>query len=199
LTERVWWQLRAWIEEGGIPEGLVRLRLDPQDLSGDGRQLALLEAVGEGGWQGYDPRRPQAERALARVQALVGPDSVLQAVGQGGRLPGERVMWHRWGEDPGPPEHDPEAPWPGTTPGPSPALVPPQPTPVGLEWDEGIPVRVRLGSRWETVLNWAGPWRLQGRWWKGEEPADRYQVVTSAGAFLVVVREGKAYMAGIYD
>jgi protein ImuB len=207
LTERVWWQLRAWIEEangkGGIPGGLVRLRLDPSDLSGDGRQLALLETVtgvdGKWGWQGYDPDRPEVERALARAQALVGPDAVLQAGRQGGRMPGEQVLWHRFGEEPGHPELDIAAPWPGATPGPAPALVPPAPVAIDIEWEEGMPCRIRLGSRWEPVLNWAGPWRLMGRWWKGENAGNRYQIVTSAGAFLVLVSDDRSYLAGIYD
>lgn len=203
LTERVWWQLRAWVEQGGVPGGLTRLRLDPFDLSGDGRQLALLEAVagsdGTLGWQGYDPARPEVERALARAQALVGPEGVLQASPQGGRMPAEQVLWYRFGEEPGVAERDAAAPWPGATPGPTPALVPPEPVPFDIEWDEGIPTRVRLGSRWEPVLNWAGPWRLTGRWWKGETHADRYQLVTSAGAFLVVVRNGSSFLAGVYD
>jgi hypothetical protein len=68
-----------------------------------------------------------------------------------------------------------------------------------VDWDEGIPERVRVGTRWEPVLSWAGPWRLVGRWWRGEEPADRYQLVTSAGAFLVVVKGSRTFLAGIYD
>jgi protein ImuB len=203
LTERVWWQLRAWVEQGGVPGGLTRLRLDPSDLSGDGRQLALLEPVagldGTLGWQSYDPGRPEVERALARAQALVGPEGVLQAAPQGGRMPADQVLWYRFGEEPGVAERDVSAPWPGATPGPSPALVPPEPVPFDIEWDDGIPTRVRLGSRWEPVLNWAGPWRLTGRWWKGELHADRYQLVTSAGAFLVVVRNGSSFLAGVYD
>jgi protein ImuB len=198
LAERVWWQLRVWIEQEGVLGGLVRLRLDPSDLSGDGRQLALLEVVGDG-WQGYDPDRPEVERALARAQALLGPDAVLTAGRQGGRMPGEQVLWNRFGEDPISPTRDPESPWPGATPGPAPALVPPDPVPLEVEWDGGIPSRVRLGSRWEPVLNWAGPWRLLGRWWKGEQGGDRYQIVTSAGAFLIVVSEGRTYLAGVYD
>ncbi len=198
LTERVWWQLRVWVEQGGVGGGLVRLRLDPADLSGDGRQLALLEVVG-GTWEGYDPARPEAERALARAQALLGPDAVQQAARQGGRLPGEQVLWRRWGEEAGIPERDPASPWPGATPGPTPALVPPESNRLEVEWEDGMPTRVRLGSRWEPVLNWSGPWRLSGRWWKGEDSADRYQLVTSAGAFLVVVRATRAYLIGIYD
>jgi hypothetical protein len=39
-----------------------------------------------------------------------------------------------------------------------------------------------------------------GKWWQGEGPVDRYQIVTSAGAFLVLVDEaGKASVSGIYD
>jgi hypothetical protein len=63
-----------------------------------------------------------------------------------------------------------------------------------------MPARVRLGTRWEPVLKWAGPWRLVGKWWQGEGAVDRYQIVTSAGAFLVLVDEaGKATVSGIYD
>jgi len=68
-----------------------------------------------------------------------------------------------------------------------------------VEWDDGSPVRVRLGSRWEPVLAWAGPWRHTGRWWAGEEAADRYQIVTSAGAFLCELQGGACYLAGVYD
>jgi hypothetical protein len=68
-----------------------------------------------------------------------------------------------------------------------------------VEWDEGMPARVRLGTRWEPVLTWSGPWRLGARWWTGEEDADRYQLVTSVGAFLCVVAGGRAFLAGVYD
>jgi protein ImuB len=190
LSDRVWWQLRAWIESKGIPGGITRLRIAPADLSGEGRQLGLLSD---------ESSKIEAERALARAQALVGPDGVLQGRAQGGRLPAERVSWSRWSEPPTEPERDPKAPWPGATPSPSPALVPSLLQQLEVEWDGGIPARVRLGSRWEPVLTWSGPWRLSGRWWAGERDADRYQIVTSVGAFLCVVSEGKAFLAGVYD
>ncbi|MDP8958770.1 MAG: DNA polymerase Y family protein [Actinomycetota bacterium] len=190
LGERIWWQLRAWVEAGGIPGGLSRLRLVPADLSDEGRQLALGEdPAGEG----------TARRALARVQALVGPDGVLQARPQGGRDPKERVRWHRWGEAPPAPEREPSAPWPGRLPDPAPSLVPPEPQSLDVEWDGGLPTRVRLRSRWVQVLSWSGPWRHTGRWWDGEGPADRYQLVTSAGAFLCEVRGSRTYLMGVYD
>jgi protein ImuB len=190
LSDRVWWQLRAWVESGGIPGGISRLRIAPADLSDEGRQLGLLQD---------ETSRIETERALARAQALLGPEGVLQGRAQGGRMPGERVAWSRWGELPSDRERDDTAPWPGATPSPSPALVPPQPEPVEVEWDGGMPSRVRLGTRWEPVLTWSGPWRLSGRWWAGEEDADRYQLVTSVGAFLCVVTGGRAFMTGVYD
>ncbi len=190
LAERVWWQLRAWNESAGIPGGIVQLTLSPADLSGEGRQLTLLEDVSA---------RIEAERAVARVQALLGPDAVLEGRPQGGRDPIEQVRWHRWGDDPPAVERDPGAPWPGSTPGPSPALVPPEPRLLEVEWDGGMPTRVRLRSRWEPVLNWAGPWRKLGRWWRGEPHVDRYQMVTSAGAFLCELRDDQTFVIGVYD
>lgn len=190
LADRVWWQARAWVESGQVPGGVVRILLDPSDLSGSGRQLGMFEDVSS---------RIEAERALARAQALVGPESVLQAVPQGGRMPTEQIAWRTWGEKAGTVERDPGAPWPGATPSPTPALVPPEQPALDVEWDEGMPVRVRLGTRWEAVTGWAGPWRLTGAWWKGEGSVDRYQIVTSVGAFLCVVGEQGTFLAGVYD
>jgi protein ImuB len=190
LSDRVWWQLRAWVESGGVPGGISRLRIAPADLSDEGRQLGLLQD---------ETSRIAAERALARAQALLGPDGVLQGRAQGGRMPQERVAWSRWSEPPVAEERDPSAPWPGATPSPSPALVPPRLQLLDVDWDGGMPIRVRLGTRWEPVLTWSGPWRLSGRWWAGEKDADRYQLVTSVGAFLCVVAENRTYLAGIYD
>jgi protein ImuB len=190
LTDRVWWQLRAWVETTGVPGGITSLSIRPDDLSGEGRQMGLFID---------ESTLIETERALARAQTLVGPDGVLQGKAQGGRMPGERVHWSRWGEDPASVARDPAAPWPGATPAPNPALVFADLTPIQVEWDEGMPSRVRLGSRWEPILTWSGPWRLSGRWWVGEGDVDRYQMVTSAGAFLCVVTPDGAYLAGIYD
>lgn len=162
--------------------------------------MTLLEQTdrdGEAIWQEVEVGRHEAERALSRAQALVGPDAVLQAVRKGGRMPREQVVWYPWGDQS--PEVDGEAPWPGQVPAPSPALVSAAPPLIEVEWDGGIPTRIRLGTRWEPVLSWTGPWRMTGRWWEGETPADRYQIVTSAGAVLCMVREGRTYLAGVYD
>jgi protein ImuB len=190
ISDRVWWQLRAWVENAGVPGGIAALSIEPDDLSGEGRQMSLLTD---------ESTLIETERALARTQALLGPEGVLQARAQGGRMPSERVAWSRWGEPETSVDRDSGAPWPGATPAPAPALVPPKLDPIEVEWDQGMPSRVRLGSRWEPVLTWSGPWRLSGRWWVGEKDADRYQLVTSVGAFLCVVAEGRAYLAAVYD
>jgi protein ImuB len=190
LSDRLAWQLRAWVESAGIPGGIAAMEIVPDDLSGEGRQLGLLTD---------ESSIIEAERALARAQAILGPDGVLSARSQGGRMPGERVVWSRWGEPERDEDLDATAPWPGTTPGPSPALVHPEPRPIGIEWDGGMPSRIRLGSRWEPVLTWSGPWRLCGRWWLGEPNSDRYQIVTSVGAFLCVVTDDEAFLVGVYD
>jgi len=190
VAERMRWQLQAWVEGSGIPGGISRLLLAPGDRSDRGRQLRLDDDASS---------EIETHRAMARVEALMGPDAVLGSRPQGGRDPGEQVQWYRWDEQPGPPARDPAAPWPGRIPPPAPSLVVGEERLLDVEWDGGFPSRIRLGSRWEPVLGWAGPWRRTGRWWEGESPADRYQIVTSAGAFLCEVREGRCVMRGVYD
>jgi protein ImuB len=192
LAERIRWQLRAWMEgvSAGIRGGLVQLRLEPTELSGSGRQLALTDdaVVSE-----------EVQRALMEVQAVTGAGSVLVASEQGGRDPADRLRWGRWGEAMEPPDRDPGAPWPGRVPGPVPSLVPPDAIPLIVRFVDGIPEQVRLRARWEPVLSWAGPWRSVGRWWDGESSADRYQIVTSVGAYLCEVRDGRTWLLAVYD
>jgi hypothetical protein len=41
---------------------------------------------------------------------------------------------------------------------------------------------------------------MTGNWWRGEGSVDRYQIVTSAGAFLCTVdASGITHLAGVYD
>jgi protein ImuB len=192
LAERIRWQLRSWIEgvSAGIRGGLVTLVLEPKDLSGSGRQMALEEDA-----KGFE----ETQRTFMEVQAIAGQDNLLVAHPQGGRDPGEQMSWTRWGEEEIAPQRELSAPWPGRIPRPTPALVPPEPVPFEVVWVEGIPEQVRLRSRWVPVLSWAGPWRRMGRWWDEEGTSDRYQIVTSAGAYLCEVRDGRTYLMGVYD
>jgi protein ImuB len=192
LAERVRWQMRSWIEgvSAGIQGGLATLGLEPADLSGSGRQMALVEDA---------KASEEAQRAFTEVQAIVGRENLLVGNRQGGRDPIEQMMWTRWGEEERSPQRDVHAPWPGRIPSPTPALLPPEPVPFEVTWVGGIPEQVRLRSRWVPVLSWAGPWRRVGRWWEGEGASDRYQIVTSVGAYLCEVREGRTYLTGVYD
>ncbi|MEZ5175902.1 MAG: DNA polymerase Y family protein [Acidimicrobiia bacterium] len=192
LADRIRWQLRTWIEGTGasVRGGLVSLRLEPADLSGAGRQMAIEEDAGS---------FEEMQRAFMEVQAIAGLDNVLVATPQGGRDARQRVQWTRWGEAPTASERDPDAPWPGQIPGPSPALVPPEPVPFPVTWVDGMPEQVRLKARWVPVLSWAGPWRAVGQWWNGQSTADRYQIVTSVGAYLCEIRDGATYLIGVYD
>ena len=136
LVTRVRWQLEGWLT---ATAGITLLRLVPDEVvPATGRQLGF--------WGGDPAAGDHAARALARVQGMLGPESVVTAVPVGGRTPTERVCWVPWGEDPifrsgtEPASRsgaepvsrsgaEPAAPWPGTVPGPSPARVfdPPHP------------------------------------------------------------------------
>ena len=185
LVARVRWQLEAWLvaSDGGVAApgatvddaadaemvtgGLTVLRLAPDDvIPATGRQLGF--------WGGDPTAADRAGRALARVQALLGPDAVATALPVGGRTPLERVRWVPWGDERaargmlGPP--DPAAPWPGAVPGPAPARVFDPPVPAALLDAQGAPVTV--SGRGEVS---APPARLDcaalpgggGRWSRG--------------------------------
>ena len=75
------------------PAGITLLRLVPDEVvPATGRQLGF--------WGGDPAAGDHAARALARVQGMLGPESVVTAVPVGGRTPTERVRWVPWGEDP---------------------------------------------------------------------------------------------------
>ncbi len=192
LTTRVRWQLDAWIgaandpsecDQEGATAGLTLLRLAPDRvLPATGRQLGL--------WGGDAAAVDRAERALARVQGMLGHETVATAVVGGGRAPSERFRWVPWGEprdEPSAPASSGEAgtagaaPWPGVVPGPPPARVHAPPVPAELFDASGAPVRVSgrgepsappehlrsavLPGGGGVVVAWAGPWAHDLRWW----------------------------------
>jgi protein ImuB len=106
--------------------------------------------------------------------------------------------------------------WPGRLPAPSPATVPPEPVPVlvhdeagetvhlggGLDVLSAPPARVAVDGRAPAaVVGWAGPWPVWARWWTPQAaPTARMQVVLDDGtALLLVAREGRWWVQGIYD
>ena len=231
LAERVRWQLDGWLAATGGPRiadeniddttgGLTLVRLVPDEVvPADGRQLGF--------WGGDQVARDRADRALARVQGMVGYESVVTAVVQGGRTPAEQVRWVPWGEP-----REPERPlvvgtevpgWPGAVPPPFPARVFGAPIPAELRDGAGRLVRVTgrgeqsapparldcaaLPGGGGTVRGWMGPWAHDLRWW--DPPTHRrralWQVVVDCGAdagevaCLVAIENGHAGVEAIYD
>ncbi|MFD7452003.1 DNA polymerase Y family protein [Kitasatospora sp. NPDC059827] len=228
LAERVRWQLQAWQGMGtftsgpsspsdpgspgspGAEEGFALLRLAPDGLSPDqGRQLALWgQAVAD----------DRVERAVARVQAVLGHAGLRRIEPAGGRGPGEQQVRVPWGE-PYEAAAAADAPWPGRLAERSadlwPAVVLREPAPVRVLDEAGRPVTVdgRAGvsgrpalvvarGREERVAAWTGPWPAVEYWWDQSlaRRRARFQVVVDGGRALLLTVEGGAwYLEAGYD
>lgn len=221
LVDRVRWQVDGWLSGPSAARptaGVSRLRLAPTDVvAASGRQLGL--------WGGQSEADRRALRAAARVDALVGPGSVVVPRPSGGRGPGEHAVAMPVAEaaaaSPGPagngvsPRERTDAPWPGSVPTPPPALVhdPPQRAEVldaagtsvavdGRHRLSAPPVRVEVGGRMSEVSGWAGPWPADERWW---DPAThrrraRLQLCRTDGPpVLVALEGGRWWCEATYD
>ncbi len=214
LAERVRWQLDAWITTGETTAGITSLVLFPDEVvAADGRQLGF--------WGGDQVAHRRADRALVRVQGMLGYDAVTTAVVQGGRTPAEQVRFVPWGEP-----RELERPlatgteiaaWPGALPAPFPARVfdPPLPAELvdahgtaiavnGRGEQLGAPALVRcraLPGGGGAVQAWAGPWAHDVRWWdvRARRRCARWQLVVDDVACIVVVEGGRAGVEAIYD
>ncbi|MGH9026373.1 MAG: DNA polymerase Y family protein, partial [Acidimicrobiia bacterium] len=154
------------------------------------------------------------------VQGMLGHDSVVTPVVQGGRTPAERVNWVPWGE-PRQSVRAPESPWPGGVPAPAPARVYDPPLPaelldgngesiaVSARGDiSGVPTSVRsdaLTGGGGVIVEWAGPWPHDVRWWdhatRRRRVLWRVTVATEAGEVrgLVALERGRAALDALYD
>ncbi|RKE18412.1 hypothetical protein [Streptomyces sp. TLI_171] len=214
LAERVRWQLNAWQSTGAFTPadgGFTALRLVPDGLFPDrGRQLALWgEAVAE----------DRVERAVARVQSLLGYAGLRRGAPAGGRGPGEqrtRLPWDEAGtHEGGLRQEQADGPWPGRVADPAPSVVPQDPVPVLVLDRDGQPVtvdgraevsappdRVELHGRTLQVIGWTGPWPAVERWWdqRTARRRARFQVAVTGGrALLLTVEGGQWYVEGAYD
>ncbi len=221
-ADRLRWQLDGWLTAGrtvqpddefGGPGAITLLRLEPIEAIGAG-----LVQYGLWGSDGQDDRR--AGWAFARVQGLLGPESVLTPVRSGGRGPLERITLVPWGEE-RIPARDPAAPWPGALPAPAPTrLLSNSPEAAVAVMDQhgavisvtdrgvlsGLPARLH-GPRFDMswIDGWAGPWLLDERWWLAGQPGEaqpkaRLQVLTASGCALLLVFGGGGWQVeGVYD
>ena len=216
-ADRLRWQLDGWLTAGrtgavpgvtaaGGPGAITRLTLEPIEALGAGRiQYGLW------GSDGQDDQR--AGWAFARVQGLLGPESVLAPVPSGGRSPAERVTLVPWGDEKVG-TTNPSDPWPGSLPAPSPARILSEPQKVAVLDDAGRPVQLTgrgllTGSPvWlvhdarQRIEAWAGPWLLDERWWSTDRrPAGgRVQLVTDDGMALLARSTPDGWnIEGVYD
>ncbi|HEX2901885.1 MAG TPA: DNA polymerase Y family protein [Jatrophihabitans sp.] len=218
VTDRIRWQLEGWLNrsagEPNAPTGPVTLlRLTPvETVPTSVHQRAL--------WGGDGAVDERAQRALARVQTLLGAGSVHTPVVAGGRGPAQRTRLVPWG-DQREGEADADRPWPGRLPSPAPTVLIDPPRPVGLLDAAGRSVLVtergqvpapparfisadRPAQPGTAVTAWAGPWPVDERWW---DPASarqlvRMQIVDAGGrAYLICFDRstGGWLLEGIYD
>ncbi len=212
VAQRVRWQLEGWLGLGkslGRSEGGVsKLEIVPDQVCPD-------DGVQLGFWGGTSREGERAAKGLARVQSLLGADSVLVPEPCGGRAPSEQyrlvpIDTVDLTARTRPLDH----PWPGRIPSPMPAVV----------WSEVIPARVidirgnpvgvsgrgiisappdscsLDGGPWQSVLAWAGPWCVDERWWDAvaHRRRARIQVVLSA-AHILTLEAGSWWVEATYD
>jgi protein ImuB len=210
IADRVRWQLDGWLRGTDRPTaGVSALRLEPVEVvEGHALQLDLWRGAG------HALADERAGRALVHVQGLLGPEAVVTPVLGGGRSPGDRVRLVPWGDERAP-GADPEPPWPGRLPAPSPSLLPPRPAPVSVRDESGAevgvtgryvltgePCRVVLHGEERELLGWAGPWPAEERWWEPESARRRawLQVLLADQSALLLVRENEKWLIeGVYD
>ncbi len=218
IADRVRWQLDGWIRSargvGAPTAGIDLIRLIPEEVV-DGRSLQFGLWFG-----GTDPieATEKAGRALVRAQGLLGPEGVRTAVLGGGRGPADQVRLAPWGDE-RVPGADPEPPWPGRLPAPSPTVVPVAPVPAVVTGENGeeigvtgwprltgVPSRVVAAGIGGAVRDWAGPWPVVERWWDTDTArrAVRLQVVLGdekgEETAMLLLREGGRWLVeGMYD
>jgi protein ImuB len=187
--------LRARLEGVTLTAPVTGLRLAAEELASGGVALSLFAAS--------DPDPDAIGIVLARLDAALGEGKALRArVVDGPRI--ER----RFALEPFTLEilatRGPRA-----EPAPLAAAATLQlrivaPQPVDVRIFEGAPRFV--GSPPQQVVDHAGPWRVEERWWglaTGEGPPlarDEYDVCLDDGALLRIAREGDAWsVRGVYD
>jgi protein ImuB len=212
IADRVRWQLDGWLNGTAANRptgGLIRLVLAPDEvIPARGRQLGF--------WGGETEADERAKRALARVHALLGPDSVRVPEWRGGRGPREQLRLVpaqsvELLERTVMPSAGSRPPWPGQLPLPSPALVYEHPRDIDVVDGGDRPVTVdgrssisaapaRVGT--DRVVAWAGPWPADERWWDDARRSRRarIQVVLEGGAaHVLVVHDGRWSIEATYD
>lgn len=207
LVDRVRWQLGGNGATDGTGGPVDAVRFVPE----------VVESLAEHAEPLFGPRPDdRVERAVARVQGMLGHEGVVAAQVQGGRSPADRRAATPWGER-AVGLRAVTSPWPGAVPPPAPATVYAEPRAamvlgaqgqsVGVDGRGAVscaPARVRAGTDqgWQPVASWAGPWPVDERWWDeaSARRVARFQVVGVDGsAWLMVVEDGRWWTEARYD
>jgi protein ImuB len=213
IVERARWQLEGWANRpGGLSGGVTLVRLVPDEVrSDDGHQGGL--------WGGRSQADDDAARAVVRLTGLAGERAVTVPAWDGGRLPGDRYRTVPAVsvdlDDPSGRLDRGDAPWPGSTPVPAPAVVHPSPVVVDLLGADGQqvtvsgrgeistpPVELVVGTSRQRIVAWAGPWPVEQRWWIPERARRlaRLQIVTDRDvAHLVGVEQRRWSILATYS
>ena len=218
VADRVRWQLDGWLNGSSRSRptgGLSLIRLVPDEVvPATGRQLGF--------WGTETQVTERAIRALARVEGILGPDSVTVAELRGGRGPGDQVRRVPVGavdlesDRPLVAPDRPGVPWPGRIPSPAPAVVATKPVVIDLFDKDKQPVVVDgrgllsgppavvvgLGDGPHHVDGWVGPWPADERWWDPvrHRRKARLQVTLDDGAaHLLTLKSGQWHLEATYD
>ena len=209
IVDRVRWQLDAWINEpSAVSAGVIVLRISVTAVRPD-------DGVQEGFWGGASEADGRANRAVARLVTLCGPEGVRVPLPIGGRLPEDRYGWVSTAVVDRDHHVDALAPWPGSVVRPAPVIVPTHEVPIEVLNDRGEsvgvsgrgemtsePVSVVIGGRSRRVVAWAGPWPLIERWWdeRRRRRLARLQVVLGDGsAHLLAVEHQRWHLMGTHN
>ncbi len=218
IADRLRWQLDGWLQGSARhrpTSGISRLWLTPEEIvPAGGPQLGF--------WGSDIATVDRASRAVARVQGLLGMESVAVPEWRGSRDPATQVVLvsaaavDLTAARPEAHRDRVAGPWPGRLPTPSPAWVhgdPPGAEVVDAAGDVVLvsgrgalsapPWRVSVaGGPWAEVLHWAGPWPLEEWGWDTarRRRRARLQVVTTDGqARLFALELGRWRVEATYD
>ncbi len=225
IAERTRWQLDGWLKSSNLGEnrtastsGLVRLTLIPDDVvAATGRQLGF--------WGTRNERADDVTRAVARLQAMLGPEAITVPEHRGGVSPADRITLvpaaavDLTEERPAASPDWVTEPWPGRIPAPAPAHLNVDPIPVEVLDARGETVGVRgrgeiteppalLRSREpgvrpsRAITGWTGPWPADERWWDPltHRRRARLQVTLDDGtAHLLTIEQQEWSIEATYD
>lgn len=196
---RLRWQVEAWVGKG--PSG----PLNGVELTA--HQLRPLGGAGETLW-GHSGRQGDGEQTAARIQSLLGEQSVQAVYEQGGFDPRSRIVLCPFGQKP--PRLEPrEGPWEGQLVGRAPLWVLPQALPVWLRAENSAllltPGTAQEARPWPEplqkyeppstlqIVNTAGPYPVDGQWWANQCARSYLWVSPQEGPPLLLLEQEKQW------